>query len=188
MDSELEHIFRRIVHSMSWIFLAYYFLPTKIYGYERSILFLIIVLIILFFEVIRVWQGWQVFGLRKYERTKVAAYAWATMGAAIVILLFPMHLAVIGLIGMGIVDPLCGEVRFHTPSFYPYLPLVAYWVVAAFLFSVLTDYSFLIIVFLSILGAISAILAEYPKMVFDDDFLMVVVPVAVLRAAELILS
>ncbi len=185
--SELHHIFRRVVHSMAWIYLVYYLMPKTIIGYSRSTLFLIVVFIILAFESIRVWQRWHIFGLRDYERTKIAAYAWATMGAAIALLLFPMHLAVLALIGMGAVDPLCGEVRYHFPKMYPWIPLVAYFLLSVVILNLLTGHSLIILITLGFFGSISAIISEYPKIIFDDDFLMVVVPLMVLRIVEYLL-
>ncbi len=172
---------------MSWIFLVYYLIPSTIAGYPKSVLFLLFVLLILGFEAVRVWRGWHIFGLRDYERTKIAAYAWATMGAAIALLLFPMHLAVTALIGMGIVDPLCGEVRYHVPKLYPTVPLIAYFLIALGILHGLTDHPFWAVSMLAFLGSATAILAEYPKIIFDDDFLMVVVPLLVLRIAEMFL-
>ncbi len=185
--SESHHLFRRIVHSMAWIFLVYYLMPKTILGYNRAILFLIIVLIILSFESIRVWKKWYIFGLRDYERTKIAAYAWATMAAAIALLLFPMHLAILALVGMGIVDPLCGETRQHVPRLYPIIPLIAYFLLSIIILNLLTGYELTLLLVFAFVGSIAAIISEYPKIVFDDDFLMVIGPLVALRILEYLL-
>ncbi|MFO8109209.1 MAG: hypothetical protein R6U17_01605 [Thermoplasmata archaeon] len=172
---------------MAWIYLIYYLVPGNIGGYSKRVLFLVVVLVILSFELLRIWQGWQVFGLRDYERTKMAAYAWATLGAAIALLLFPKHLVILVLVGMGAIDPLCGEIRHHFPRLYPLIPLAAYFLLSAFILSSLTDHVLSAIVILSLTGSAAAITAEYPNILLDDDFLMILVPLVVLWTVEYLL-
>ena len=181
------HILRRFIHSMAWIFLIYYFLPELIFGYPRAFVLLIIIAIILGFEVIRIIFGWKIYGMREYEKEQIAAYAWATMAAGIALLFFPVHLASICLIGMGIVDPIIGETREHTKIFYPYIPFLFWLLIAIIVYRFLTDYNFGMIIILSVIGSIIAIISEYPKIMVDDDFMMVVVPIIVLRMIEWII-
>ena len=184
--TEGHHIFRRLFHSFAWIFLVYYLVPQTIFGYSRAFLFLIVVLIILGFEGIRLYKGWHIFGLRSYERHQIAAYAWATMAAAISLLLFPMHLAVVCLIGMGFIDPLIGELKDFWPKLYPYIPLIGWFVISMCFMRSFTDHTLLQLTLLSAIGSTVAIAAEYPRLMIDDDFLMVVVPLIVLRAVEIL--
>ncbi len=183
--AEGHHIFRRLFHSFAWIFLVYYFIPETIFGHSRAFLFLIIVLIILSFEGIRLYNGWHVFGLRPYERHQIAAYAWATMAAAIALLLFPMHLAVVCLLGMGLIDPLIGELKDFNKQLYPYIPLIGWFAICFCFMSYLTDYNLQQLVVLSAIGSAVAIIGEYPRILIDDDFLMVVIPLVVLRVVEI---
>ncbi len=183
--AEGHHIFRRLFHSFAWIFIVYYFVPKTIFGYSREFLFLIIVLIILSFEGIRLYKGWHIFGLRTYERYQIAAYAWATMAAGIALLLFPMHLAVVCLLGMGLIDPLIGELKDCYPKLYPYIPLIGWFAICFCFMNYLTDYTLMQIAVLSAIGSAAAVIAENPRILIDDDFLMVVVPLVVLRTVEI---
>ncbi len=182
-----QHIFRRIIHSMAWIFLLYYFVPKKIAGYSRPSLFLVVVLIILGFESLRLHMGWNVFGMRDYESKQIAAYAWATMAAAIALLLFPMHLAVICFIGMGIVDPLIGEIKYHELKIYPWVPVFVWFVISVIGYVLMTSLSLPILLTLSVVGGVTAVAAEKPSIIIDDDFLMVVVPLFFLGVIEFIM-
>lgn len=179
-----HHIVRRVVHSMVWVYLVYYLLPKELFGYSRRVLLLGIILFILCFEGVRIYKGWKVFGMRHYEKKSIAAYAWATMAAGIALLLFPFHLVVICMVGMGIVDPVAGELREFASKFYPAVPLVLWTMISLLGYITLTSYSYGFVIFLSIAGAFSAVGAEAPKLIIDDDFLMVVVPLIILRGLE----
>ncbi|MFO7990679.1 MAG: hypothetical protein R6U61_00100 [Thermoplasmata archaeon] len=183
-----QHLFRRLIHSMAWIFLLYYLVPEKLAGYSRPSLFLVVVLIILGFESLRLYMGWNVFGMRDYESKQIAAYAWATMAAAIALLLFPMHLAVICLFGMGIVDPIIGEIRYHELNIYPWVPLFVWFVISVIGYLLLTSMSLPILIAFSAVGAVVAVTAEKPTIIIDDDFLMVVAPLITLGIMELVLD
>ncbi|MFO7791765.1 MAG: hypothetical protein R6W73_02130 [Candidatus Saliniplasma sp.] len=181
-----DHLLRRIIHSMTWIVLVYYLLPDHIVGYSKRSLLIILVVSILAFEGLRLYQGWHIFGLRDYERKQIAAYAWAASAAGIALILFPMHLTVLCFIGMGVVDPLIGELKYHAPQFYPYVPLVTWGALGIILLYFFTPYTFAMILGLSIVGSVVAISAEYPSIIIDDDFLMVMVPLVILQIIELI--
>jgi len=98
-----------------------------------------------------------------------------------------MHLAFVCLLGMGLIDPLIGEIQHHQPELYPYVPFLAWSLLAMPLLSILSDFSLPMIITLSTIGATSAILAEYPTLRIDDDFLMIIVPLFVLYGIELVL-
>ena len=179
-----REIFRRILHSMAWIYLIFYLFPTYLFGVHRKYLLLILVIIILSFEALRIYFGFQVFGMRNYEKRQIAAYAWATMAAAFALLFFPIHLTVLCLIGMGVVDPLIGELEKYRPKYYPYLPLIIWAVIGIIVLTFLTSFSLISVILLSAVGSIIAIGIENPTLIIDDDFLMVVVPLIILRIIE----
>ncbi len=148
---------------------------------------MVVVIIILGFEVIRLYKGWLIFGMRRYEGYQVAAYAWATMAAAIALFFFPMHLAVVCLLGMGLIDPLIGEVKEHRPKLYPYIPLLCWGFLAVMVLVVLTDHPVTVVILLACIGSLAAVIAESPRLVIDDDFLMVLIPLVVLRGVEILI-
>lgn len=179
--------FRRILHSMAWIYLVFYLPPSYIFGLHRKILLLIFVLIILGFEALRIYFGFEVYGMRHYEKRQIAAYAWATMAAAIGLLFFPIHLNVLCLVGMGIVDPLIGELEKNKSKYCPYLPIPIWAILGIIILTILTNFSLIFVILLSVVGSVVAVGVEKPDLVIDDDFLMVVIPLLILRIIELFL-
>ncbi len=182
-----ERLTRRIIHSMVWIVLVYYLVPDRLFSYPRDVFLIIILAIVLVFEGLRLYFGFSVYGMRDYEKRQFASYGWAAIAAAITLLFFPMHLAFVCLLGMGLIDPLIGEIQHRKPELYPYLPFLAWSLLAMLLFSILGVFSLPIIITFSMIGAAAAILAEYPTLRIDDDFLMIIVPLFVLRGLELLL-
>lgn len=184
---EGHHLLRRLIHSMAWVVLIYYVLPEEIAGVQKRSLLFLTVAIVLAFEGLRLYKGWHLYGMRHYEKKQIAAYAWAAMGAGIALLLFPMHLAFVCLLGLGIVDPLVGEIREHAENFYPIVPYVAWAIISLLGLFFLTSFAVWVIVILSLIGSAVAIAAERPQLIVDDDFLMVVAPIFVLRGIELLI-
>lgn len=184
---EEERLMRRILHSMAWIVLVFYLVPDPLFGYSRRFWLMIVVGVVLSFEALRLYFEFDVYGMRHYEKRQIAAYAWATMAAGITLFFFPMHLAFVCMIGMGIVDPMIGEIQYHIPKLYPYVPLITWFGLAVIILNILTDYTAGLVIFMASVGSVIAIIAEYPSIVIDDDFLLVIAPLFVLRAIELIL-
>ncbi len=182
-----DHLLRRIIHSMTWIVLVYYLIPSEIAGYSKRSLLIILVVSILAFEGLRLYQGWHIFGMRDYEKKQIAAYAWAAMAAGIALVLFPMHLNIVCFVGMGVVDPLIGELKYHAPRFNPIIPLLTWGSLCIMLLFLFTSYTLPIILAFSIVGSIVAVSAEYPSIIIDDDFLMVMIPLVVLYTIEILL-
>jgi len=172
---------------MVWIVLVYYLVPDPLFGHPRSVFLIMILAIVLVFEGLRLYFGFSVYGMREYEKRQFASYAWASIAAAITLLFFPMHLAFVCLLGMGLIDPMIGEIQHRKPEFYPYIPLMAWSLLAMLLLSILTEFSLPMIITFSMIGGASAILAEYPTLKVDDDFLMIIIPLFLLRGLELIL-
>lgn len=183
---ENEKIFRRIFHSMTWIVLVYYLVPDTLFGYSKRLWLLFVLAVVLVFEAFRIFLGFQVPGMRVYEKRQIASYAWAAIAAAVTLFFFPMHLAFVALLGMGVVDPMIGELQVHFPKYYPYLPLISWIGLASLILILMTSYSLLSVISLSIVGGIVAIIAEYPSIMIDDDLLMVLTPLFVLRGLEIV--
>jgi len=181
---ENEKILRRVFHSMTWIALVYYLIPDPILGRSKRIWLLVVLGTVLSFEALRLYFGFQVPGMRVYEKRRLASYAWASIAAAVTLFYFPMHLAFVALLGMGLIDPMIGEIQVHFPKYYPYLPLISWIGLAWIILMWMTSYSLLSVISLSIIGGIVAVTAEYPSIMIDDDFLMVVTPLFVLRGLE----
>lgn len=182
-----ERLTRRIIHSMTWVVLVYYLIPDTLLGYPKDAFLIAILACVLVFEGLRLYFGFSIYGMRDYEKRQFASYAWASIAASITLLFFPMHLAFICLLGMGLIDPMIGEIQDRRPGFYPYVPFIAWSLLAMVLFRLLTGFSLPVIIMLSMIGSASAILAEYPALRIDDDFLMIMVPLFVLHGIEIVL-
>ncbi len=178
---------RRIVHAMVWVCLVYYFLPDRLLGFSKDILLLALLGIILVIEAIRLYKGYRWFGMREYEEKRIAAYAWASIAASLSLLFFPMHLVAVCLVGMGIVDPMIGELQHYKPALYPIVPSITWFICSLTFLTYLTAYSLPFIIIISGVGMLSAVAIEYPDLWVDDDFLMVILPLITMRAAEAVI-
>src|SRR5438093_7509329 len=175
------HLFRRLFHLASPVFLAYYWIPEDLgaTGIRREALLLLAVGTVLVVDVARIALRIPVFGLRKYEAGRVSAYAWGTIGLALGFAFFPMVLVIPAFCGMAWIDPLCAWSR-RTGRF-PWLPAVAYALVFAFLTGGFGGLTILKVAALTAIATPLALLAEYPDIrVVDDDFLMTMVPLIAL--------
>ena len=177
------HLFRRLFHLASPVFLLYYWVPetfgsTRI---TRQALLLLIAGTVLAVDVIRLALRIPVFGLRKYEAGRPSAYAWGTIGLALGFAFFPWFLVIPVFCGMAWIDPLCAWAR--RTGRYPWLPTIAHALVFAFLSTaVQSGLTLLQVAALTAIATPVALLAEYPDIrIVDDDFLMTIVPLIVLQ-------
>ena len=176
------HMFRRLFHLASPVFLAYYWVPEEIgtTGIRRQALLLLLVGTVLAIDVGRIALRIPVFGLRTYEAGRISAYAWGTIALAIGFVVFPPVLVIPAFCGMAWIDPLCAWTR--KTGRYPWLPAIGYAVVfASVLVIIASGLGPLEIGALTVIATPIALLAEYPDIrVIDDDFLMTIVPLIAL--------
>ena len=175
------HLFRRLFHLASPVFLAFYWIPEDLgaTGIRKEALLLLAVGTVLVVDVARIALRIPVFGLRKYEAGRVSAYAWGTIGLALGFAFFPMVLVIPAFCGMAWIDPLCAWSR-RTGRF-PWLPAIAYAAVFASLLVIVGKLNPLELGALTAIATPVALLAEYPDIrVVDDDFLMTIVPLIAL--------
>lgn len=187
---ESQEIFRRIFHMTAVVYLTYYVLPEElILGFYKWYGVLIIVFIALFVEGVRLKTGKIFFGLRKYEKKQISAFAWFAIGMGCALFLFKMEYVVPVVIGMAFTDPLIGEIKRRREKLYPILPLIFYGVVVFLCLFFLTEISLILLILFALLATISAIFAEWWKIKYiDDDFLMIVIPLVVLSALDYFLN
>ncbi len=177
------HLFRRLFHLASPVFLVYYWIPKDLgnpaTGLSREALLLLAAGTVLAVDLGRLALRIPVFGLRKYEAGRVSAFAWGTIGLALGLALFPQILVIPVFCGMAWIDPLCAWSRRR--GRYPWLPAIAYALVFAFLSGGFGGLSLTEIAALTSIATPIALLAEYPDIrVVDDDFLMTIVPLIAL--------
>ncbi len=170
------HVLRRLVHLGTPLFLVYYWLPTKLWMIEKPILLLIILAVVLNFEYIRIYKQWRIIGMREYEAQRMSAAAWAAVALTLAFLFFPVEYAAPAVIGMGLIDPLIGELRARKSDLYPMLPSVLHFAIILTVLSLMVglDYRALLA---SFVATPLAIYFEKTRWRFvDDDFLMIVLP------------
>jgi hypothetical protein len=186
---EKPRLFRRLFHLTGAFYLVYYILPEELIpGFFKWYGVVILVFAALIVEVIRIKTKKIVYGMRKYERRQISAYAWFAMGMGLALLLFPMIFVVPVVIGMAAIDPLIGEIRFRKKELYPIVPFIFYGIIMFVCLFLFSDMAIWILVLFTIVGTFCAIYAEsWNFKAIDDDFLMIVVPLMVLFALDYLL-
>lgn len=179
------HLFRRIFHLCGPAILAYYLLPDRMFRLPKEAWLLLGLAILLTIELVRLSRGRVFFGMRGYEGRQISAYAWAGMGATLAFLFFPPVLAACAIFGLCWVDPLIGEMRRRKLMVhYPGVPLLAYFAIAAFCMALLSDRGWIATLCLAAVGSLTAVASESWKSPVDDDFVMLVVPLAAMTLAD----
>ncbi|NLI74644.1 MAG: hypothetical protein GX369_07775 [Euryarchaeota archaeon] len=171
-----EATFRRIVHLSAPLSLIYYYLPSPIWsgGPTREFGLLFLLLIVLIVESLRLLIGFHVPGLRNYEKKRISAGAWAAIAMTFTMLFFPLSIAAPAITGMAIIDPLISAIR--NTRWYPWIPMISYFLLAISLLSLFYPLSSRII-FAAAIGSFLAIGSEALRCRrVDDDFLMIVIP------------
>jgi dolichol kinase len=191
---EQGEAFRKVFHLCAPAFLSYYLVPTDAWGLlpspchwlaPREILLLAVLGAVLASEAARVRLGWLAFGMRQYERGRLAAHAWAGIGISIGFLFFPRAFVVAVVFGMALGDPLMGLARERMPKLYPMLPLLVYWLTVAAALHVQSGAHPALTANMAMVAACAAVLCESPKLEWlDDDFLLLTVPLVALWVAD----
>jgi len=172
------HWFRRFIHMLAPLFLIYYAVPSPLWegGPSKELILVGVLVVVLIFEAYRLAFKPKILGLRGYEYQRISAATWAAVGMTLAFLFFPIEYAAPAVIGMGWVDPLCGELRRINSRLYPSLPLVVYFMIAFLTMSYLVGLNVQVMM-ASIVATILAIAIEKPRLKqIDDDFLMLLVP------------
>lgn len=177
-DMSWEHLARRVIHLCTPVFLVYYWLPSPVWsdGPSKEFGLVFLLLMVFLFEIIRRVSGIKVFGLRSYERWRMASYAWAALGLTIVFLTMPFEIALPSIIGMSWVDPLIGELRERKADLYPLVPIAVYFSIMLISLTILIGLSPWVFV-ASAASAPVAIWVEKQRFwKMDDDMTMMVMP------------
>ena len=165
----------------------YYLLPVEFdeVPLRRWQLLIAVFIVVAVFEAVRLRRGVTFTGLRPHERDSIASFVWAAAGITCALWLMPMEIATPVLIGMGLCDPLAGELRRKNASRLVQIapPVVAYFAICITAISLMTDTQLSLVVAISLIGSCLAVAAErFRSKLVDDDFLMIVVPGTVMSA------
>ncbi len=180
---ERHRAIRRGFHSLSSLFVVYYWLPPYIEPLQlsREYVALLGLFLLTAFEAYRMHRGWVFFGLRDYEKKWIAGYYWGAFGYVLALLFFEPRFAIITILGTTLVDPILGELRASSAKrwalpggFGAWCAVASVCILAA---NLGTPWLFVP------LGAALAVGAEGVKTRFvDDNFLMNIVPLLSLTA------
>lgn len=176
-----SNLLRRSVHLLVALAPLYYLLPVEFEGVpvRRWQLLIAFFIAIAVFEAVRLRRGVTFTGLRPHEGHSIASFAWAAAGITVALWLMPMEIATPVLIGMGLCDPLAGELRRMKArrSSQIALPIGVHIVICVAALVMMTDASIALILLISFIGSSLAVATERHRMpLLDDDFLMIVVP------------
>ena len=120
----------------------YYLLPVEFeeVPLRRWQLLIAVFVAVAAFEAVRLRRGVTFTGLRPHEMHSIASFAWAAAGITAALWLMPMEIATPVLVGMGLCDPLAGELRRANASRIGRIapPVIVYFVICFVLLSLMT--------------------------------------------------
>ena len=173
-----EKIYRRFNHTVAACFVIYFLFPQKIMGLDRIYLVILLWIIILGIEYLRLNKNLNMFGMRDYERDRVAGFVWFASGTFIILGFyemgaFPQSLAIATIIMAAYTDPVIGEANHK---------LGDKWGLGIGFVCSFAIYQLIVgVIFYSVLGGLIAVLVERPKLKwFDDDLAMQIFPISIL--------
>ncbi len=168
--------------------LVYYLLPNTIICIQKQLALILLFISVCIFECYRIRWGVHIVGLREHERSTVASYLWAAGGLVLCFLFLPMRFVVPSVVAAAFIDPLIGELRRRNSSLYPYLPIALYALIFGIALTLVSAYQLNLLLSFTATATIVGIAAEYPNIKYlDDDFLMMVLPAALLTFIGLLL-
>ena len=173
-----EKIYRRFTHTVAACFVIYFLFPLEIMGLDRIYLVILLWIIILGIEYLRLNKNLNMFGMRDYERDRVAGFVWFASGTFIILGFyemgaFPQSLAIATIIMAAYTDPVIGEANHK---------LGDKWGLGIGFVCSFAIYQLIVgVIFYSVLGGLIAVLVERPKLKwFDDDLAMQIFPISIL--------
>ncbi|MEM3396965.1 MAG: hypothetical protein QXE27_06835 [Thermoplasmata archaeon] len=174
------HLLRRGVHIIGLqLTLIYYLIPSTLFfsPLDKNYAMLVSLICVFEFEYIRVTRGWEIPGIRPYERYRFSAVLWSAIGLFICYVMCPYFIGIPVVVATAWVDPLMGELRRNNFKFVPEIGFVVYFLIFLSFLSYLSNLSMINILFISLVAAVVGILCETQKNYYlDDNFLLLTFP------------
>ncbi len=172
------HLLRRAVHISAPAFLVYYLLPGTLMGVPKDALLFSAAALVFAFEAWRLWAKPDIPGMREYEKGRMSAAAWFTLAAVLTLPFFPLGWTMPVFLGMGLVDPLIGELRLRSSRLNPALPTLVYFLLAAGSMTWFYGLQAHVMVAAATATALAIWVEGLKLKSIDDDFSMIVLPLA----------
>jgi len=169
-----EQIYRRFNHTIAACFVVYFLFPSEILGLQRSYLIVLFWLLVVSIEIARLTKGIKILGMRDYEKDRIASFVWFASGSCLLLGfyefgLFPQSLVIATIIMAAYTDPVIGET---TKKWGDKNGIICGLICSFAIYQVVVG-----VLFYSIIGSITAVIAERPKIKwFDDDLAMQILP------------
>jgi hypothetical protein len=179
-----DRMLRRIVHTSGAAILLYYLFPTDFFLIAPKEYILLAALLAAFvIEALRHAADLELPTIRPFERRRVASYVFYAVALVGAILLAPLPIAAAVILGTALIDPLAGGLREsdRLRRLYPAVPYAGYALLAFVGLALLGGWPVALCVPLALFAAAVGLAAEYPKMTWlDDDLLMTAAPAVAL--------
>lgn len=170
------HLVRRAVHMTAPLFLVYYFVPDEVLGLNKAIWLVILAAAFFAVEAWRLAKRVPMIGMRDYESGRMSAAGWFVLAGLVTLPFFPFGYALPVFLGMGLVDPLIGELRMRSSRLNPVLPTLVYFALALGSMSFIYGLEFHVVVAATVATALAIWVEGFKTEKIDDDFTMIVVP------------
>ena len=170
------HLVRRAVHMTAPLFLVYYFVPDEVLGLNKAIWLLILAAIFFAFEAWRLARRVPLIGLRDYESGRMSAAGWFVLAGLVSLPFFPLGYTLPVFLGMGLVDPLIGELRMRSSRLNPALPTITYFALALGSMSYIYGLEMHVVVAAAVATTLAIWVEGFKTEKIDDDFTMIVLP------------
>ncbi len=182
------HLVRRAVHLTAPLFLVYYFIPDEVLGLNKAIWLFILAGIFFAIEAWRLARRVPLIGMRDYESGRMSAAGWFVLAGLVSLPFFPLGYTLPVFLGMGLVDPLIGELRMRSSRLNPALPLVVYFTLALGSMSYVYGMETHVIVAAAVATVLAIWVEGFKTEKIDDDFTMIVVPLLGIAAVFSLLA
>jgi len=181
-----DRALRRIVHTFGAAVLVYYVIPTDFFVVApKEYILLAALAVVLVLEALRHAANLELPTIRAFERRRVASFVFYAVALVGAILLAPLPIAAAVILGTAFIDPLAGGLRESEGyrQLYPTLPYGVYTALAFVGLALFGGWPVTDSVPLAFFAAAVGLAAEYPKLTWlDDDLLMTAVPALALYA------